>query len=103
MQEDIKFLEEVEIFPYPTESMFKKAVLTIELPESEDYANMQAWLAAEYMARAYKNLPSSASSNYREVMERQAMANSYKYQTPYNNFGNPFAWAKFIRQLRSDK
>src|SRR5690606_39041513 len=37
LEDDITFLEEVEIRPYPTESMFKEALITMELPHQKEY------------------------------------------------------------------
>lgn len=103
MEEDIEFLEEVEIFPYPSEAMFKKAVLAMELSNQQDYDNLEAWLTAQYMASAHKNLPASANSNYRHFMAQQQQALNNKFQAPVNNFANPFAWARFIRDLKNNK
>lgn len=103
MAEDIQFLEEVEVSLYPTEAMFKKAVLTVELPGARDYQNMNDWINAPYMASAYQQLNASRNQNYRSTMETQQLANSYRYQVPVNNFANPFAWARFIRDMRDTK
>lgn len=100
LEEDISFLDEVEIFPYPSEAMFKKAVLAMDLNSNQDYDNLQAWMTAQYMAQAYKGLPTSANANYRYFMDQQSQANNYKYQAPVNNFANPFAWARFIKDLK---
>ncbi|MEO9474320.1 MAG: carboxypeptidase-like regulatory domain-containing protein [Cyclobacteriaceae bacterium] len=103
MEEDIEFLEEVEVFPYPSEAMFKKAVLAMERANQQDYNNLEAWMTAQYMARAYKNLPASSNANYRYFMEQQQRSNTYNNQVPVNNFTNPFAWARFIRDLKNSK
>ncbi|MFY0599502.1 MAG: carboxypeptidase-like regulatory domain-containing protein [Cyclobacteriaceae bacterium] len=103
MEEDIEFLEEVEVFPYPSEAMFKKAVLAMELSNSQDYNNLDAWITAQYMARAHKDLPASSNANYRYMMAQQQRTNNYRFQPPVNNFANPFAWARFIRDLKKNK
>lgn len=103
LEEDIAFLDEVEIFPYPSEAMFKKAVLAMDLNTNQDYDNLDAWISAQYMASAYKNLPASSNANYRYFMSQQRQANNYKYQAPVNNFANPFAWARFIKDLKRNK
>ncbi|MFT7232909.1 MAG: hypothetical protein ACI8TA_002127 [Cyclobacteriaceae bacterium] len=103
MEEDIEFLEEVEIFPYPSEAMFKKAILAMELSNQQDYDNLDAWITAQYMASAHKNLPASANANYRYFMAQQQQAVNDKFQVPVNNFANPFAWARFIRDLKKNK
>ena len=40
LKPDTTILPELEIFPYPTEELFKKAVLAIELPNRQDLDNM---------------------------------------------------------------
>lgn len=102
LKEDITFLDEVEIFPYPTEAMFKEAVLSLELPHQMQYDNMNAWLAEGYMRSAYSDMPASANANYQYYMQLQQQALRNKYQTPSNNLLNPFAWAKFIKSLKND-
>lgn len=101
MQEDVTFLDEVEIFPYPTEAMFKEAVLSLEMPYQKQYNNMNAWLQSDYMNSAYGNLPSSANANHQYYLEMQNQAIQNKYISPQNNLLNPWAWAKFIKSLKS--
>jgi hypothetical protein len=103
LEEDIAFLEEVEIFPYPSEAMFKKAVLALDMSDSEDYRNMQAWLAAQYMARGYRELNGTSRDNYNYTMTEQRQAYGNRFQAPVNNFANPFAWARFIKDMRGGR
>ena len=100
LQDDITFLEEVEVRPYPTESAFKEALITMELPHQKEYANIYQWLNSQYMRSGYQYLPASPNANaqYFVSMQRQAYIN--RYSPPVNNFLNPFAWAQFINSLR---
>lgn len=100
LAEDITFLNEVEVNPYPTEAVFKQAVLAMEMPYQDQYNNMNAWLTAEYMRSAYKDLPGSANTNHAYYMELQRQANQNRYQTPANNLLNPWAWTRFIQSLK---
>lgn len=100
LKEDVTFLEEVEIRPYPTEAMFKEALITMELPNQREYANIYQWLYSESMQTGYKNLPASANENFRNTMQLQN-------QQFYNQAGpsaipllNPFAWSEFIKSLK---
>lgn len=102
LKEDVTFLNEVEIFPYPTEAMFKEAVLSLELPYQRQYDNMNAWLSQGYMSSAYADLPASSNANHQYYMQMQMQALQNKYQAPANNYLNPFAWAKFINSLKKD-
>lgn len=101
MQEDVTFLDEVSVFPYPTEEMFKEAILAMETPYQQQYNNMNAWLSSDYMNTAYRNLPNSANANYNYYMQLQAQAMYNKNMKPQNNLLNPWAWAKFIKSLKN--
>lgn len=100
LQDDITFLEEVEIRPYPTEAMFKEALITMELPHQKEYANIYSWLNSEYMTYGYTTLPASPNANARYLMNLQQQAYINRYTPPVNNFLNPFAWANFINSLK---
>lgn len=100
LQDDITFLEEVEIRPYPTESMFKEALITMELPERKEYANIYQWLNSEMMTQAYHNLPASPNANHQYYMQQQRQAYINKYSPPQNQLLNPFAWSNFINSLK---
>jgi len=102
MKEDIAFLEEVEVFPYPSEAMFKEAVLAVQLPNQDEINNIEAWLAKQYMREAYKDLPASPGANHRYFMDQQAQSIQNRYMRPQNNLLNPFAWAKFINSLKGN-
>jgi len=103
MEEDVTFLDEVEVFPYPTEAMFKEAILSMETPYQKQYNNMNAWLHSNYMSSAYADLPASPNANHQYYMELQRQAALNRYSVPQSNLLNPFAWAKFIKSLKKDK
>lgn len=103
LEDDITFLEEVEIRPYPTESMFKEALITMELPYQKEYANIYQWLNSEYMARAYRDLPASPNANHQYFMNLQRQSYINKYSPPQNQLLNPFAWSQFINSLKRKK
>ncbi len=100
LEEDISFLEEVEIRPYPTESMFKEALITMELPNQKEYANIYQWLNSEYMTRGYYNLPASPNANAQYMINLQRQSYINRYSPPQNQLLNPFAWNQFIRSLK---
>jgi hypothetical protein len=103
LQEDLTYLEEVEIFPYPSLATFKAAILGAELPNQQEMDNINRWLTAEYMRNAYKNLPASAEMNHRYFMQQQQNAEIYRFQPPLNPLINPFAWANFIRSVKQNR
>jgi hypothetical protein len=101
LKEDVTYLEEVEVFPYPTEATFKAAVLAAQLPNQRDYDNLEAWMNSEVMRSMYWNLPASPNMNHRYFMQQQMNAQIYRVQPPSNPLLNPFAWATFIRSLKN--
>lgn len=100
LEEDISFLEEVEIRPYPTESMFKEALITMELPHQKEYANIYQWINSEYMTRGYYGLASSPNANAQYLLNLQRQSYTNKYSPPTNQLLNPFAWSQFISSLK---
>jgi hypothetical protein len=100
LKEDITFLEEVEVRPYPTEAMFKEALITMELPYQKEYANINQWLNSEIMQEAYLSLPATPNANHQYVMRQQQQAYINRYSPPQNQLLNPFAWSQFIKSLK---
>ncbi|MEM0940675.1 MAG: carboxypeptidase-like regulatory domain-containing protein [Bacteroidota bacterium] len=101
LQEDVSFLEEVEIRPYPTESMFKEAIITMELPNQREYANIYQWLKSDIMTKAYYDLPASPNANAQYLINLQRQSYINRYSMPSNQLLNPFAWGQFINSLRN--
>lgn len=100
LKEDITFLEEVEVRPYPTEAMFKEAIITMELPYQKEYANIYQWLNSEIMQEAYLSLPASGNENLRYFTQQQQRSYINRYSPPQNQLLNPFAWSQFIQSLK---
>ena len=103
LQEDITYLEELEVFPYPSEAVFKAAVLAVELPDQRSYDNLQRFLSSDVMREAYWTLPASANMNHRFFMQQQQAAIASRFQPVSNPLLNPFAWRDFIRSLKKKK
>ena len=103
LNEDITFLEEVEVFPYPSEAAFKAALLATTLPNQRDLDNINRWLNSDIMRTMYWNLPASPNMNHRFFMQEQMNAQISKVQPTPNPLLNPFAWATFIRSLQKKK
>ena len=100
LKPDTTILPELEIFPYPTEDLFKKAVLAIELPNRKDLENLDKSLNKDMLRKMYANQPMSAKMNYKYFMDQQMLSTSQKYQLPSNPLLNPFAWVKFIKAIK---
>lgn len=102
MVEDVTFLNQVTITPFPTEEVFKQAVLALNIPLEEGKID-RANLNAELMALMVRTSPMDANMNYRYYMEQTAAGYSERYQPRVNPFLNPFNWAKFFRDLKQGK
>lgn len=103
LEEDVTFLEEVQVFPFPTEEMFKRAVVTMELPYSRDQANLRAWLSATYMQDGYGYYAASPAMTQRYFQDQQVLQFQQKFgPSPQTNLLNPWAWSSFINSLRGN-
>lgn len=99
---DTLVLPEIVLWPYPDFQSFKKAFLALELESRhQDYAAKN--LDAELLRRMVYNSGASANMNQRYFMYQQANRQMRKYSSPayLYNFLNPFAWAKFIKDVKS--
>jgi hypothetical protein len=102
LTEDIFYLEDVAIFPYPSEATFKAAILATRLPNEFDQSNLNVWMNSEVMREMYRNQVNSGNANFRNAMNEQMNYNRYEYQPAANNYLNPFAWSSFIRSLKKN-
>ena len=100
LKEDTTYLREIEIFPYPTEELFKEAVLALELPYQENLNNLDEFLSADVLNRMYWEMGPSANMNHRFFMDQQFRAQQYRFQAPPNPLLNPFAWAQLIKSIK---
>lgn len=100
MVEDVTYLREVEILSYPTEEVFKEAVLALNLPpEQIDERNLNA----ELLALMLKTTPMDGPLNQRYSLNQWAASQNDKFMPITNPFLNPFNWAKFFNSLKKEK
>ncbi len=96
---DTTYLPAVEVFPYPSEEVFKEAILALKLPDEDQYANMRENLAEDLLAKMFEAMPMDGSMNYRYFMNQQF--DRVQYAGPRSNpLLNPFAWAEFIKSIK---
>jgi hypothetical protein len=105
LKEDITVLPEVRIFPYPTEKDFKQAFLKLKLPE-RNLTGPERSLNEKILAAMFAETPMGVSSNFRNSMDMQQLErdrrNGLAPNPRTNNpLLNPFAWMKFIEQIKS--
>ncbi|MEX2234689.1 MAG: carboxypeptidase-like regulatory domain-containing protein [Cyclobacteriaceae bacterium] len=100
MVQDVTYLREVEILDYPTEEVFKEAVLALNLPpEQIDERNLNA----ELLALMLKTTPMDGPLNQRYSLNQWAASQNDKFMPVTNPFLNPFNWVKFFNGLKKDK
>lgn len=95
-------LETITVFPFPTEEMFKEAVLALKLPEEQEY-NLRDLYGDEAMAQMLRNTPYDGAMNFRYYQDQQFNYTHDRYGYVQNPFLNPFNWAKFIQDLKKKK
>lgn len=96
---DTTYLPAISVFPYPTEQVFKEAILALQLPDEDQYANMRENLADDLLARMFQAMPMDGSMNHRYFMNQQFDRVQYAGPRP-NPLLNPFAWAEFIKSIK---
>lgn len=101
MVEDITYLKEVTIMPFPTEEVFKQAVLALNVPFDNGIDPRQ--MNAELMALMLQTTPMDANQNYRYYMDQYAGSVNERFQPRVNPLLNPFNWARFFRDLKRDR
>lgn len=101
MVEDVTFLKEIEIVPFPTEEVFKEAVLAMNMPldQNIDQKNMNA----ELLALMLKTTPMDGPQNQRYSLDQWATYPNRNYQPLTNPLLNPFNWAKFFNSMKKKK
>lgn len=101
MVQDTTFLQEVTIMSFPTEEVFKQAVLALNVPMDNgvDRRNFNE----ELMALMLKTTPMDGYSNQRYYLDQWANSANAKFQPVTNPFLNPFNWAKFFSQMKKNK
>ena len=102
MATDNTFLRDVVIMPFPTEEVFKQAVLALNVPLNENGIDKRN-LNAELMALMMQNTPMDGNLNYRYYMNQYNQSISDRSQVRVNPFLNPFNWARFFRDLKQNK
>lgn len=102
MVTDNTFLTTVTILPFPTEEVFKQAVLALNVPINENGIDKRN-LNRELLALMMQTAPPDANLNYRWYMDQYNSAIQDRNVVRTNPYLNPFNWAKFFRDLKRNK
>jgi hypothetical protein len=101
MVEDVTYLKEVTIMPFPTEEVFKQAVLALNVPFDNGIDPRQ--MNAELMSLMMQTTPMDGAQNYRYYMDQYAGSVTERFQPRVNPLLNPFNWARFFRDLKQSR
>ncbi|SDL76085.1 hypothetical protein SAMN05421823_10846 [Catalinimonas alkaloidigena] len=99
LRPDTTMLPVVEVFPYPTEELFKEAFLALELPET-DLERMRRNLDEKVLARMFYESEMDASMNYTNYQNQSYNQMHNRNFAPTLQLTNPFAWARFIQSIK---
>lgn len=102
MRKDTIMLPTATVYPWPTKEEFKEAFLKLNVP-NDDLSRAEKNMAAEEMRELVKGISADGYDNYLYSMQQRYQKLSYLGQYPPNNLLNPFAWAKFIKDLKAGK
>jgi hypothetical protein len=102
MVQDVTFLKEVEIMPFPTEEIFKQAVLALNIPLNENGVDKRN-LNAQLLALMLQSTPMDGAANYRYYMDQYPSSINNKFQPITNPFLNVVNWAKFFKSMKDKK
>ena len=101
MVPDVTYLKEVEILPFPTEEVFKEAVLALNIPFDKEIDKNN--LNAELLALMVRTTPMDGAANYKYYMDQYSTSFSDRFQPRANPYLNPFNWARFFRDYKNNK
>lgn len=103
LQEDVKTLAEVKVYPYATEELFKEAFVNLKLPDEQERANLARNTDPAAIMRMAATMPMGALANHQNFVNQQFFGRESivgRSSTPTFAFTNPFAWANFIRSVK---
>ena len=99
LTQDTTFLPEVVIFPFPTEEVFKQAVLAMNMPLDNSGIDKRNF-NEELLALMIKTTPMDGYQNQRYYLDQWANSANSRFQPVTNPFLNVFNWAKFFSSLK---
>ncbi len=100
---DTTTLPVVEVYPYPTEELFKEAFLALEMPDEKAQQAMRKNLDQQLLYQMSIAAGPGANESFRNYTNSQTYYNSNRNFAPTLQLLNPFAWAQFIKQVKRDK
>lgn len=102
LSEDITYLRELLVTPFPTEEIFKEAVLALHLPLDDNAFNKDN-MDAELLSLILKTTPMDGYGNQRFMLDQLNNTQASKYVPVVNPLLNPFNWARLIHSIKQNK
>lgn len=100
MQSDVTTLPVVEVYPYPTEELFKEAFLALQMPDEKQQQAMRRNLDQQLLYQMSVAAGPGAGESFRNFNSQQQYYNANRNFAPTLQLLNPFAWAQFIKQIK---
>jgi hypothetical protein len=100
--QDVTYLPAITVMDFPTEEVFKQAVLALNVPVDQTQIDPKN-LNQELLALMLKTTPMDGYQNQRYALNQWANSTNDKFQPVTNPFLNPFNWVKFFNSLKKDK
>jgi hypothetical protein len=101
LTQDTTFLPTVDVFAFPTEEVFKQAVLAMNMPLDNNGIDKRNF-NEELLALMIKTTPMDGYQNQRYYLDQWANSSTSKFQPVTNPFLNVFNWAKFFSGLKQN-
>lgn len=98
---DTTYLETVEIMPFPTEEIFKEAVIALNLPVDTEVNDQN--LNQELLALMLQTTPMDGALNHRYYIDNWVQYQNDRFGPRPNPLLNPFNWARFFKSLKNKK
>ena len=100
--QDVTYLPSITVMDFPTEEVFKQAVLALNVPLDQTQIDSKN-LNQELLALMLKTTPMDGYQNQRYALNQWANSTNDRFQPVTNPFLNPFNWVKFFNSLKKDK
>lgn len=101
LRQDITYLSEVVVSPFPTEEVFKEALLALNIP-TEDQSIDRKSINQELLLLMLKTTPMDGRGNQQYYLGQMSAAQGGQYMPVTNPLFNVFNWAKFFRSLNQN-
>lgn len=102
LQEDTIYLPIIDIFPYPTEEVFKKAFMDLKLDE-RGYSSMRYNLNEQTLTKMLTVSTMSSSENQKFSIRNQMNPGMNPNGTNGFQLLSPYAWSSMIKNIRKNK